>query len=242
MMQRDPPQPQRGADVFITGTDTDIGKTYVSVALLRALRAQGHTAIGMKPIASGCTVTADGLRNEDALALQAASEPCPGYADINPVALLTPVSPHLAAAIAARRIELPLIHQAFAVLQARARHVIVEGVGGWLAPLREDLSVADLVRSMDLPVILVVGLRLGCLNHALLSARTILADGCTLLGWIGNAIDPTMRAREGNLDTLRHLLPAPCLGVLKHQPDSSQQIGALDAAVLSIHPSILHSH
>ncbi len=240
MMQRATPQSQRGADVFITGTDTGIGKTYVSVTLLQALRAQGHTAIGMKPIASGCTITVNGLRNEDALALQVACNPRPDYAEINPVALLAPVSPHLAAAIEATRIELAPIHQAFATLQAQAQHVIVEGVGGWLAPLREDLSVADLVRSMDLPVILVVGLRLGCLNHALLSARAILADGCTLLGWIGNAVDPTMRAREGNLDTLRHLLPAPCLGILEHQPDSSQQIGALDAAVLSIQPATLH--
>ncbi len=237
MMHCASPHSRRGADVFITGTDTDIGKTYVSVTLLQALRAQGRTAIGMKPIASGCTVTANGLRNEDALALQAACDPRPDYAEINPIALRTPVSPHLAATIEATRIELSPIHQAFTALQARAQHVIVEGVGGWLAPLREDLSVADLVRSMDLPVILVVGLRLGCLNHALLSVRAILADGGTLLGWIGNAVDPAMRAREGNLDTLRHLLPVPCLGVLKHQPDSFRQISALDAAVLSIPPS-----
>ena len=240
MMQRASLQTQRGTDVFITGTDTGIGKTYVSVTLLQALQAQGHTAIGMKPVASGCTVTANGLRNEDALALQRACKLRPEYAEINPIALLAPVSPHLAAALQATSIELPPIHQAFAALQAQARHVIVEGVGGWLAPLGENLSVADLVRSMDLPVILVVGLRLGCLNHALLSARAILADGCPLLGWIGNAVDPSMRAREANLDTLRHLLPAPCLGVLEHQSDPSRQIGALDAAVLSIHPASLH--
>ena len=202
--------------VFITGTDTGIGKTFVSVALLHALRGAGLRAVGMKPVASGCVATAEGLRNEDALALQSASSGSPDYADVNPLAYAAAVSPHLAAAAEGRRVELAPVQAAYARLVARADVVVVEGVGGWLAPLSDTLVAGDLARVLGLPVILVVGLRLGCLNHALLSARAIAADGCTLLGWIGNRIDPAMLEPERNLDTLRTRLPAPCLGVIAH--------------------------
>lgn len=202
--------------VFITGTDTGIGKTFVSVALLHALRGAGLRAVGMKPVASGCVATAEGLRNEDALALQSASSGSPDYADVNPLAYAAAVSPHLAAAAEGRRVELAPVQAAYARLAACADVVVVEGVGGWLAPLSDTLVAGDLARVLGLPVILVVGLRLGCLNHALLSARAIAADGCTLLGWIGNRIDPAMLEPERNLDTLRTRLPAPCLGVIAH--------------------------
>ena len=202
--------------VFITGTDTGIGKTYASVALLHALRGAGLRAVGMKPVASGCVATAEGLRNEDALALQAAAAPPPAYADVNPLAYAAAVSPHLAAAAEGRRVDLAPVQAAYARLAGRADVVVVEGVGGWLAPLSDTLVAGDLARVLGLPVILVVGLRLGCLNHALLSARAIAADGCTLLGWIGNRIDPAMLEPERNLDTLRTRLPAPCLGVIAH--------------------------
>ena len=202
--------------VFITGTDTGIGKTYASVALLHALRGAGLRAVGMKPVASGCVATAEGLRNEDALALQSASSGSPDYADVNPLAYAAAVSPHLAAAAEGRRVDLAPVQAAYARLAARADVVVVEGVGGWLAPLSDTLVAGDLARVLGLPVILVVGLRLGCLNHALLSARAIAADGCTLLGWIGNRIDPAMLEPERNLDTLRTRLPAPCLGVIAH--------------------------
>ena len=202
--------------VFITGTDTGIGKTYASVALLHALRGAGLRAVGMKPVASGCMATAEGLRNEDALALQSASSGSPDYADVNPLAYAAAVSPHLAAAAEGRRVDLAPVQAAYARLAARADVVVVEGVGGWLAPLSDTLVAGDLARVLGLPVILVVGLRLGCLNHALLSARAIAADGCTLLGWIGNHIDPAMLEPERNLDTLRTRLPAPCLGVIAH--------------------------
>ena len=202
--------------VFITGTDTGIGKTFVSVALLHALRGTGLRAVGMKPVASGCVATAEGLRNEDALALQSASSGSPDYADVNPLAYAAAVSPHLAAAAEGRRVELAPVQAAYARLAACADVVVVEGVGGWLAPLSDTLVAGDLARVLGLPVILVVGLRLGCLNHALLSARAIAADGCTLLGWIGNRIDPAMLEPERNLDTLRTRLPAPCLGVIAH--------------------------
>ena len=213
--------------VFITGTDTGIGKTFVSVALLHALRGTGLRAVGMKPVASGCVATAEGLRNEDALALQSASSGSPDYADVNPLAYAAAVSPHLAAAAEGRRVDLAPVQAAYARLAARADVVVVEGVGGWLAPLSDTLVAGDLARVLGLPVILVVGLRLGCLNHALLSARAIAADGCTLLGWIGNRIDPAMLESERNLDTLRTRLPAPCLGVIAHDATTAAAACAL---------------
>src|SRR5690606_236654 len=169
--------------IFVTGTDTGIGKTLASCALLHALRARGLHAVGMKPLASGCEATPGGLRNEDALALQAASDPRPAYADVNPFALPAPLAPEIAAREAGVAVALAPMLEAHARLAARADAVVVEGVGGWMAPLAGDLMQADLVRALGLPVVLVVGLRLGCLNHAYLSARAIEADGCQLAGW-----------------------------------------------------------
>jgi len=217
--------------VFIAGTDTGIGKTHAACTLLHALRAAGHSACGMKPVASGCAETPDGLRNDDALALQAASSTTPPYALINPVALRDPLSPHLAAAHDGVEISLAPLRTAFDQLSATHQKVVVEGVGGWLVPLAPDLLAADIAKRWQLPVILVVGLRLGCLNHALLSARMIEADGCRLLGWIGNGIDPAMAALYENLATLRELLPAPCLGVLPHGVAPAQAASRLAAAV-----------
>jgi dethiobiotin synthetase len=201
---------------FIAGTDTGVGKTHATCALLYALRAQGLNACGMKPVASGCFETAEGLRNEDGLALQAASSAPVPYEWINPVALREPVSPHRAAAHEGVEIRLAPLWEAFERLRDIHDVVLVEGVGGWLVPLSRGLLAADIARQWQLPVILVVGLRLGCLNHALLSARAIATDGCRLVGWIGNLIDPEMAAVDENLATLRQLLPAPCLGVLPH--------------------------
>ena len=216
--------PARG--VYITGTDTGIGKTVVSAAWLHALRAQGARAVGMKPVASGCEATPGGWRNEDALALQAASRPPPPYADVNPYALPLPLAPELAARDAGIDVALAPIVAAHARLQAGADAVVVEGVGGWAAPLSAALMQVDLVRALDLPVVLVVGLRLGCINHTLLSARAIQADGCRLLGWVGNAVDPAMACREEHRGMLEARLSAPCLGWLPHDP-------AADAAVLA---------
>jgi dethiobiotin synthetase len=227
--------------VFVGGTDTGIGKTFVSCALLHALRADGTRATGMKPVASGCERTHDGLRNADALALIAASDPRPGdYALCNPYAFEPAIAPHLAAADANVQIDFQKIGSACAHLAARADVVVVEGVGGWMVPLSDSLEAADIPRRLNLPVILVVGLRLGCINHARLSARAILDDGCELLGWIGNGIDPAMERREDNLGTLRRLLSAPCLGVLEHasDPATAARNGALRDAVhaLRAHP------
>ena len=223
--------------VFIAGTDTGIGKTHSSCSLLHALRAAGHVACGMKPVASGCEETPDGLRNEDALALQAASSAPLPYATVNPFAMRDPLSPHLAAEHDGVSISMPPLRAAFEQLEGAHDCVVVEGVGGWMVPLAPGLSAADIARQWRLPVILVVGLRLGCLNHAQLSARAIVADGCRLIGWIGNTIDPAIDALEENLDTLRELLPAPCLGVLPHGVAPAQAAAQLPAAVAAVMPA-----
>lgn len=218
--------------LFVAGTDTGIGKTHAACTLIHALRAAGHSVCGMKPVASGCMETAHGLRNEDALALQAASAPPPVYEEINPVALREPLSPHLAAAHAGVTITLPPLHTAFQKLSARYDAVVVEGVGGWRVPFSPSLLASELPKAWGLPVVLVVGLRLGCLNHALLSAEAIRADGCRLVGWIGNCIDPSMAAIEENIATLRTLLPAPCLGLLPHGVSPERASNLLDPATL----------
>ena len=220
--------------VFITGTDTGIGKTVASVALLQALRARGLRAVGMKPVASGCDETADGLRNEDALALQQASDPVPAYEDVNPVALPDPTTPELAARLAGAQIGLAPIRAAFDRLRANADFVVVEGAGGWLAPWAPTLEQSDLVAALDLPVVLVVGLRLGGISHARLSARAIRADGARLVGWIGNRIDPQQRHPDDNFAILSRTLDAPCLGVLPWKPSghSAQDVTAITLAPL----------
>ena len=203
--------------VFVTGTDTGIGKTLASCSLLHALRGQGLRAVGMKPLASGCETTSDGLRNEDALALQAASDPRPAYEDVNPYALPEPLAPEIAAREAGIDVALAPMLAAHARLAAQADVVVVEGVGGWAAPMAPTLMQADLVRALDVRVVLVVGLRLGCLNHAILSVRAIAADGCRLAGWIGSGVDPAMLRSDENRELLAARLPAPCLGWLPWQ-------------------------
>lgn len=203
---------------FVTGTDTGVGKTVAATALVHRLRAEGLRTAGMKPVASGCERTPDGLRNEDALALQAASAPRPDYADVNPYALEIPTAPQLAARAMGVRVSLPILLAAHARLAARADVVVVEGAGGWLAPMDEGLDQSALARAIEAPVLLVVGLRLGCLSHARLTARAILADGFAFAGWIGSSVDPDFAEREDYLAMLRDALPAPCLGVLPHAP------------------------
>jgi dethiobiotin synthetase len=208
-----------GHSYYVTGTDTGVGKTWVSVALLQALRLAGTSAVGMKPVASGCTHEADGWRNADALALQAASAPRPDYALVNPFALPAATAPSIAAALAGIEVTLPPLLTAYRALAASAEAVVVEGVGGWLAPLGADLEQAQLAAALGLPVILVVGLKLGCLNHARLSERAIVADGLHLAGWIGNAIDPELEYSRDYLALLQEALQAPCLGCLPHAPE-----------------------
>ena len=213
----------RGAPgLFVTGTDTGCGKTEVSLGLMRYFQDQGLRALGMKPVASGSEPSAHGLRNQDALRLQAQGSLEQPYARINPYAFEPPVAPHLAATLAGRAIELARIQDGYRDLASEAERVIVEGVGGWRVPLGGGLDVAGLARALGLPVVLVVGLRLGCINHALLSAEAILSAGCTLVGWVGNRVESEMLLPEENLATLAAELPAPCLGrvpwMLRPQP------------------------
>ena len=213
---------------YITGTDTGIGKSVASAALLHALRARGLRAVGMKPVASGCEMTIDGWRNEDALALQLASDPTPAYSDVNPYALPNPLAPELAAADAGVSIELKPIADAYARLVAAADAVVVEGVGGWAAPLTASLDQLDVVRALELPVVMVVGLRLGCINHTRLTARAIIEDGAQLAGWIANDIDPAMARSDDNFAILQRVLPVPCWGRLPF-------MATLDAGKISAH-------
>lgn len=207
---------------FVTGTDTGVGKTRVSAALLRALSAQGLRAVGMKPVAAGGERYADGRwTNEDSLALRAAANvSVPAELD-NPYLLPDPVSPHIAARNAGMTIELPLIVERFQQLQRGADAVVVEGAGGWEVPLNERESIADLAVALRLPVILVVGLRLGCLNHALLTQRAITARGLRIAGWVANQVDPQMREPAANLETLRAKIDAPLLASWPWAPAAS---------------------
>ena len=205
--------------VFVTGTDTGIGKTFASASLLSALNASGLRAVGMKPVASGCAMTPLGLRNEDAQTLLDHSDGTPAYESVNPFALREAVAPHIAAREEGVDISVAPIERAFAKLSGAADWIVVEGVGGWCAPLSDALMQSDLAKALRLPVILVVGLRLGCLNHAILSARAIQSDGCELRGWVGNGIDVSMQRVRENIQTLRERLPAPCLGILPFAQD-----------------------
>jgi len=221
--------------IYVTGTDTGVGKTLASAALLHALRARGLRAVGMKPVASGCERIDGAWRNEDAIALRAASDPTPAYEDVNPFALRHPLAPELAARDDGIEVALAPLLAAHARLRAQSDIVVVEGVGGWMAPLTAQLDQKTVARALDLQVVLVVGLRLGCINHARLTARAILADGLPLAGWIANEIDPAMARVDDNVDILHRVLPAPCLGRLPHAAtiDAASLSLALDPAPLS---------
>ncbi|MBB1125082.1 dethiobiotin synthase [Thiospirillum jenense] len=206
-----------GRGVFITGTDTGCGKTLISLGIMAALQQRGYTVLGMKPVASGCDRDAQGgLINADARALQAQSSRPVAYSTINPFAFALPLAPPLAAAHAGRIIQPDLIRTAYAQLRNQADWVIVEGIGGWRVPLTADFAVSDLPNWLEIPVILTVGLRLGCVNHALLTAERLIADRVPLIGWIGSSVDPDMVAADETCALLTELLPRPCLGVIPH--------------------------
>ena len=201
---------------FITGTDTEIGKTEVSTALLCRLNQLGHLTCAMKPVASGCEVTEQGLRNSDACKLRQAANIKIPYDIVNPYAFEPAIAPHLAAELQGVSINQDVILQVFHELSGQARYTVVEGVGGWLVPLNATYMVENLARDLQLPVILVVGLRLGCLNHALLSEKAILDSGCTLAGWIGNHMSAEFPMSAGNIQTLHKSMQSPNLGILPY--------------------------
>ncbi len=204
--------------VFVTGTDTGVGKTFASCVLLHALRRAGRATWPMKPIAAGAIATPDGPANEDTLALARAAGPsAPPPGTITPILLALPMAPHLAAAREGRTITREAVLGAWRERPAGS-FAVVEGVGGFKVPLGPGFDTVDLARALGLPVVLVVGLRLGCLNHALLTADAVAAAGLPLAGWIANLVDPAMAEPDGNVAALAARLPAPLIGRLPHAP------------------------
>jgi len=208
---------------FITGTDTGVGKTVITAGLLRAFQADGRRAVGMKPVAAGCELRDGVWHNEDVDHLLAASNIAVTADGINPWRLKAAIAPHIAAAQEGVVIDLANIRNAFAALTERADTVLVEGVGGFVVPLNDDADTADLARELALPMILVVGLRLGCINHSLLTAEAIRARGLHLAGWVGNCIDPKMPVRDENIAALNARLAAPCLGIVPWFADDADR-------------------
>lgn len=200
---------------FVTGTDTGVGKTLVTAALLHLADKQGLKAFGLKPVAAGCESTPQGPRNEDALLLQAHSNVQMPYEQINPIALGAAKAPHIAAVEEGRRLSLDrLVGLCRGSLMQPADLRLIEGAGGWRVPLNDRENLSGLAIQLQTPVILVIGLRLGCLNHALLTAEAIQRDGLALAGWIVSEVDPDMDSKAENIATLKTQLPAPCLGVI----------------------------
>jgi dethiobiotin synthetase len=217
-----------GRGLFITATDTGVGKTWATIALMEALQRRGLKVAGMKPVASGCTETDSGLRNEDAVLIQAHATRQHDYNLINPIAFKLPVSPNIAADRAGEIIDLSRIAGAYRKIATAADCVLVEGIGGWRVPLGQGRTLVDLVRLIELPVVLVVGLRLGCINHTFLTIECMRSDQINLCGWIANHLEPDYLEHEKTLEFLESQIPAPCLGVLPH-------LAFLDPGALAAH-------
>ncbi len=206
---------------FITGTDTDVGKTQCAAALLHLAGKQSKKSLGLKPLAAGCEETEQGLRNSDALLLMKHSTEKLPYEQVNPVSLKEAIAPHLAAT----RINKPLSAARISgylrgvLMINRADFICIEGAGGWRLPLNPRETLADVVTELKTPVILVVGMKLGCINHALLTCEAIVRDGLIVAGWIANGIDPNMEAYEENIDSLKALIRAPCLGEVPYMEE-----------------------
>jgi dethiobiotin synthetase len=213
--------------IFVTGTDTGVGKTVVACAILRVLAASGLRAVGMKPVASGIAVGA--ARNADVDALAAAGNVSVELSLTNPYAFAPAISPHLASRRSGTIIDLQRIAAAYRELATRAERMVVEGAGGALAPLEDRLDMLDIARELSIPVVLVVGLRLGCINHALLSAHAIRARGLVLAGWVANTIDPQMEARDDNISALERRLPARRVATLAWERANAPEWNGSDA-------------
>jgi dethiobiotin synthetase len=217
--------------LFVTGTDTGVGKTRVAAALCRGLAARGTRVAAMKPVASGCALTPDGLRNEDALLLLAAMNVRARYSEVNPYAFAPAIAPHIAAREAGVDIDFTVLDRAYERLRMRSHVLIVEGAGGWLAPLDSSRAFADLAVHWQMDVVLVVGMRLGCLNHALLTAESIERRGLRLRGWVANSIDPAFERLTENISSLEGRIPAPCLGIFSFEPQADPETLAQALAV-----------
>lgn len=205
-----------GRGIFITGTDTDVGKTVVACGLVRGFRALGFKVAVMKPVASGAAHTPDGLRNADAVALIEAAGGGTSYELVNPYCFESPVSPHIAAEGAGIEVDTAIIKKRFDALAAESDWVVIEGAGGWLAPINPRQTMADLAWALSVPALMVVGVKLGCLNHAQLTRLGIEAHGVSFTGWIANGVDPAMARTPENLAALERLLGEPALAVIPH--------------------------
>ncbi|PFG55884.1 dethiobiotin synthetase [Vibrio sp. ES.051] len=208
---------------FIAGTDTDVGKTVASKAILQALAAKGLNTIGYKPVASGSDNTTEGWRNSDALHLQAAATIDVAYDDVNPYALELPASPHIAAKHEHVDIKYDLLSEKLIQHKQQADIVLVEGAGGWRVPVSDIDSLSTWVKQEQLPVVLVVGIKLGCLNHALLTAEIIRADGLNLVGWVANRVNPGTEHYADIIGTLEARLGAPKLGEIPYIPSAKRK-------------------
>jgi dethiobiotin synthetase len=218
--------------LFITGTDTGVGKTRIAAALCLAFAAAGYRVAAMKPVASGCELTPAGLRNADALALLQAMTVRADYSEVNPYAFEPAIAPHIAAREANRRVDLAVLDRSYERLRLQSDIIVVEGAGGWLAPIDDTHTFADLAVRWNLDVVLVVGLRLGCLNHALLTVEAIERRGLKLCGWIGNSVDLGFERRAQNVATLQDRIVAPCLADIPYSPASDS--GELSKALMNV--------
>jgi dethiobiotin synthetase len=210
--------------LFITGTDTDVGKTVVACGFLAAANQQGLRTAAIKPVAAGCEVTEQGMTNSDALQLQAAASHKLAYQQINPIALEPAIAPHIAAAEAGVRMSASrLVGYCRGVSLMPVDMVVIEGAGGWRVPINSRETLADVARELECAVIVVVGMRLGCLNHALLTMEAIRGDGLRIAGWVANILDPEMPRLQENIDTLKQCINEPCLGTVPRLDDLSPE-------------------
>lgn len=217
---------------FVTGTDTDVGKTVISTGLMLALKQAGLSVLGHKPISAGCELVIEdgeaGLRNEDALALMAQASVEVPYEWVNPIAFAPPIAPHIAADMAHQTIDEAILDEALARLQqVDAQYLLVEGAGGWALPIGDGKLLSSWVAKHRLPVVIVVAMRLGCLNHALLTYQAVKASGCDVLGWVANDFCDQPFAKE-NIKTLKSVLDAPCLGVVSKVSSAEAVAAQLD--------------
>ena len=218
-----------GRGFFITGTDTAVGKTVVACALARGLRARGARVAVMKPVASGATRTPAGLRSADALALMEAAQAATPYAVVNPYCFEPAISPHIAAKEAQIEVDIAMIRRNFEVLAADADWVVIEGAGGWFTPISERQTMADVAWALAVPTLMVVGVRLGCLNHAQLTRLAIEARGVSFAGWIASGVDPAMERTAENLASLERLLGEPAVAIAPCEPGGASSL-MLEAA------------
>ena len=211
---------------FVTGTDTEIGKTCLTLGLMQSFKNRDLSVAGMKPVASGAEISQGRLVNDDALKIQSVCSKKIDYELINPYTFREPIAPHIAAEKDGQSISLGPIIEAFNTLSKQHDVVIVEGVGGWRVPLSSGLQTRDLVKALDIPIVLVVGMRLGCINHALLSAEAIMADKLGLFGWVANEVDPVYAEAEASIKTISKSIQGQFLGAVPYR----ENISTIDVA------------